>query len=314
MTEPGRIFRRAFLALGGALLLAGCGKVASSGADYASSEPAPAPLMKAAPEAPPSGGLADLSLSSAVPDASRTEAEADDTTTPPEVRTRKLIRSATLQIRVADTSIAEKTLLAALAARNGYVASSRAYEDSRSYTLRVPAAAFDDLLGSLGTLGKVLSRSESAEDVTLKFYDLGGRLETKKALLATFRSYLGKAKTIDEMMTVESRIAELQQEIEWLGTELKTLADLSDFSVIELELLPFSTVSYAEPTLLERLGALFRAFGGYLTGIAVILVGGVIYGVPAILLLAVLYWLLLGHVGLLRKLWKLIARPRPPRP
>ncbi len=313
MIATNKLLRRVSLALSGALLLAGCGAAASSGGDYAKAEMAPAPLMKAAPEAPPSGGLADRSLSFAMPDASRTEAEADDSGAPPEVRTRKLIRSATLQIRVADTAAAEKTLLAALAARGGYVASSRVYEDSRSYTLRVPAVALDDLLGSLGTLGKVLSRTESAEDVTLKFYDLAGRLETKKVLLATFRSYLGKAKTIDEMMTVESRIAELQQEIEWLGTELKTLADLSDFSVIKLELLPISTASYAEPTLPERLGALFRAFGGYLTGIAVVLVGGVVYGLPAILLLAGLYWLLLGQIGLLRKLWKLIARPRKPR-
>jgi len=302
--------RPLYPAVAAALLLAACGRAPSFSGDYAPEASAPSASMKAAPS--PEGALADsdtsrVDLAAAVPDSSTAVAATAE-------RTRKLIRSASVQIRVADTATAERKLLAALAARGGYAASSRMDAEVRSYTLRLPAAAFDDFLGTLGTLGKVLSRSESAEDVTLQFYDLAGRLQTKQELLATFRSYLAKAATIDELLTVESRIADLQQELKWLGTELKTLADLSDFATIELELLPpASTVGYAEPTLPERLGYLLRSFGGYVQTLAVVLVGAVVFGLPAVLLLAVLYWLLLGHIGLLRRLWRLVNPPKPPK-
>jgi hypothetical protein len=39
----------------------------------------------------------------------------------------------------------------------------------------------------------------------------------------------------------------------------------------------------------------------------VVLVGIVIYGIPVILGAALLFWLLFGRIGLLKKLWRLAA-------
>ncbi|MDR2071774.1 MAG: DUF4349 domain-containing protein [Treponema sp.] len=234
---------------------------------------------------------------------------------------RILVRNAELRIRVNSLEDAEKAVAAALEQHKGYAAYSNVYDNSRQYTLKVPAASYDTVLAGLSGMGKVLSRSERAEDATIQFYDLTGRLGTKEELLKTFRSYLGQAETIDEIMTVEKRIAELQQEIEWTGSQLSSLAHLVDYATIDLELLgPLSDSPSYSPGIGERVGELFRSFGGYASTVLVALMGAVIYGIPSLAVLFLLFWLLFGRIGLLRKAWRLVmgekdspaAGPKPP--
>jgi hypothetical protein len=221
-------------------------------------------------------------------------------------RKRKLVRNAVIRLRVPDPQAAEGPLAAAMEKYGAYASLKRFSENSRHYTIRVPAVSFDDFFAELAGMGKVLSRTESAEDVTVRFYDLEGRLATKQELLKTFQNYLGKAQNIDEIMTVEQRIAELQREIEWTGTEFRALSDLVDYAAIELALTG-PAVSASGPGLRDRITALFGGFGDIASTALVVLLGAVIYGLPGILLLTALFWLLFGRIGLVRKLWALAA-------
>jgi hypothetical protein len=40
----------------------------------------------------------------------------------------------------------------------------------------------------------------------------------------------------------------------------------------------------------------------------VVLAGIIIYGAPAILIIVMLFWILFGRIGILKKLWRLAAR------
>ncbi|MDR2743114.1 MAG: DUF4349 domain-containing protein [Treponema sp.] len=233
---------------------------------------------------------------------------------------RVLVRNAEIRIRVNSLEAAEKAVAAALEQHQGYAAYSNVYDNSRHYTLKVPAASYDSVLTGVSGIGKVLSRSERVEDATIQFYDLESRLRTKEELLKTFQSYLGQAKTIDEIMTVEKRIAELQQEIEWTGSQLSGLAHLVNYATIDIELLgPVSDSSSYRPGIDERIGELFRSFGNYAAAALVLLTGAVIYGIPSFAVLLLLFWLFFGRIGLLRKAWRLVmgkkdglAGPKPP--
>ena len=109
-------------------------------------------------------------------------------------------------------------------------------------------------------------------------------------------------------MTVESRIADLQQEIDQTGTQFRNLASLVDYSTINLEIVgPASASSYSAPTLGEKLRELFGSFGDVASSALVVLAGVVVYGVPALLILVLLFWILFGRIGLLKKLWHLAA-------
>ncbi|GHV03574.1 hypothetical protein FACS189485_07130 [Spirochaetia bacterium] len=222
----------------------------------------------------------------------------------PAEKTRKLVQRASLRIRTADPAAAEKPLLEAMEKYDAWAASTRINENSRDYTIRVPSASYESFLAELNGMGKVLHRNESAEDVSLRYYDLEGQLAVKLELLKTFQGYLGKAKDIDEIMTVEKRIAELQNEIDWTGTQFRSLAHLVDYATIELEILgPINAPSASAPGIGERITGLFSSFGDFASALLVILVGVVIYGIPSLLILILLIWLLFGRIGLLKKLW-----------
>jgi hypothetical protein len=168
--------------------------------------------------------------------------------------------------------------------------------------LRVPSQYYDIFLSETGGIGRLLNRYESTEDVTLRYYDLEGRLATKKELLKTFQDYLGRARNIEEILSVEARIAELQYDIEGTGIQLRNLANQVDYSIIELSIHGPAEVSpYQELTLGERIKKLFNSFGSFLATAAVGIIGVIVYGIPILLLLALLYWLLFGKIGLLKK-------------
>jgi hypothetical protein len=90
---------------------------------------------------------------------------------------------------------------------------------------------------------------------------------------------------------------------------LRNLSSLIDYSTIDLEISGPPTVSsFAEPTLGEKMRSLFGSFGDVASSALVVLAAIVIYGVPAILIAILLFWLFFGRIGLLKKLWRLATR------
>jgi hypothetical protein len=229
-------------------------------------------------------------------------------------KTRKLIRSADLSIE-ADKSLTEREggvsggalqKVEELAGRhNGYIEQSRSDQSSLHCTIRVPSASFDEFLAGVSSLGRIISRSENAEDVTLKYYDLEGRLATKKNLLAVFQSYLGRANNIEEIMQVETRIADLQNEIDWLGTQVTELANLVDYATVSLYL--FNPGKVQTYTMGDRVKRLFGSYGDFASETLIVILGIVIFGVPLLVLVILAYWLLLGKIGLLKKAFRLVS-------
>jgi len=219
---------------------------------------------------------------------------------------RKLIKSAYVRIRVDNLDAADVSIAEMLSKFIAYAASTYAEENSRHYSLRVPAPQYEVFLTEMNGMGRVIQRSENTEDVTLRYYDLEGRLEMKRTLLRTFQSYLSRARTIEEILAVESRIAELQYDIEGTDTQLRHLSNKVDYATIDLNLIgPVSAQPQSE-TLSERIKELFGSFGSFLSTVVVIIIGILIFGFPLLILFTLLYWLMFGKIGLIRKLWVLV--------
>ncbi|MDR1505501.1 MAG: DUF4349 domain-containing protein [Treponema sp.] len=232
-------------------------------------------------------------------------------------KTRKLVRSANISID-ADGSLIDangglgeaRKKLESLAARyNGYIEQSSMGGSSINCTLRIPETSFDDVLSEMGTLGKIVSRRENAEDVTIKYYDLEGRFNTKKVLLATFQSYLNRASSIEEIMQVESRIADLQNDIDWIGSRLTELSNLIDYATISVYV--FNSRETNTYTFGDRFGDLLDSFGDFAETGLFVLIGIFIFGIPILVVVLLAYWLLFGRIGILRKVFKLVSNQKP---
>jgi len=224
---------------------------------------------------------------------------------------RKLVKRADVRIRVDNLAAADASVAALMGKYEAYAASTTIQENAYYYSLRVPATVYDAFLAEMSGMGRLLRRSENTEDVTLRYYDLEGRLETKKELLKTFQAYLKTAKTIEEILAVEARISELQYDIEGTGMQLRHLANQVDYATIDLNLMgPVAAAPGRNVTFGERLKQVFGSFSGFLAVVAVGIVGFVIYGIPVLLLAVFFFWLLFGKVGLLKKLWCLVMGKR----
>ena len=297
-----KIYKASILLLCAAvLIICACGKASYSGSsaiyesgyyDTAAPASAPASLSRSASSITASGAVSYTTADN-LPEISQT---------------RKLIKRAQLQIRTDNPAETEKPLTDLIEKFGAWTASTRINDNSRNYSIRVPADSYNIMIAEIKKLGKIINHSENAEDVTLRYYDLESRLAVRMELLETYKGYLSKAANIDEIMTVESRIADLQYEIDQTGTQFRNLASLVDYSTINVDIQgPPGASSYSEPNLGEKLGELFGSFGGVLSTGLVVLVGIIIYGVPVVLIAALLFFLFFGRIGLLKKLWRIAS-------
>jgi len=107
---------------------------------------------------------------------------------------------------------------------------------SATLTIRVPATRFDDALSALKKLdGEVIASNVSARDVTDQLVDLQARITAAQAVEARYIQLLAAAKTVDEMLRVESTLANTRTQIEQLQAQQKTLTNQVAYSTISLQ-------------------------------------------------------------------------------
>ncbi|OGR10013.1 MAG: hypothetical protein A2341_05500 [Deltaproteobacteria bacterium RIFOXYB12_FULL_58_9] len=105
-------------------------------------------------------------------------------------------------------------------------------------TLRVPVAEFRAVYTKLATIGDVLSRSMSAQDVTDAFVAMDLRVKTLRASRDRLIVLLGKTTKTREKLELLSEIQRLTEEIDQLEMHLNTIVSLAQLSRLTIEAVP----------------------------------------------------------------------------
>ena len=84
--------------------------------------------------------------------------------------------------------------------------------------------------------GEVKYKEIDARDVTEQFIDLETRLANKKSYLLKYKELLNQAKTVKDILEIETNIRAIEEEIESTYGRLKYLSDLVDYSTLDLEI------------------------------------------------------------------------------
>ena len=223
---------------------------------------------------------------------------------------RKLIKTGSLYFKVSDIAQTEIAVAKWCALYGGYVESSFNNENSGNATVRIPSARFEQAMESAGSIGTPESKSVSAEDVSERYYDLQTRLETRKLMRSRLQTYLSQAKTMEDMLKIEHELNSVIADIESMEGKMKRLSSQIDYSRIEISYhLPFRATSsggFEWPDM----GEAFRRFASnivdFFAGLLTVLLYIVICGAPLVGIAALLYWLLFGKIGLLKKLFRIL--------
>ena len=223
---------------------------------------------------------------------------------------RKLIRTGNIRFEV--SSLAETKAAAEAWAKRfgGYV--SDFSEDGRSLgmTVHIPSSAFDDAMSSSGTIGKIVSKSADSVDVTDRFYDLDSRLATRRVLLERLQSYLREAKNMKDMLDIETKINDVTAEIEQMQGQFNRLSEQIDYSEIYIEAnLPYNHAEdrgFIFPDLKSAFIEFCETVVGFFTNFVFVVLYIIIFGIPILCVVFLLYWICFGKIGVLRKLFEKI--------
>lgn len=101
---------------------------------------------------------------------------------------------------------------------------------------RVPADKLDSFMEQLNGIGAVASLNKSVEDVSMQYFDTKGRLETQQAMLKRLNELMAKADYVDDMLKIESKISEVQYNIDSLSGRLKGMDNLVDFATVKVSI------------------------------------------------------------------------------
>jgi hypothetical protein len=261
-----------------ATLLAGCGGgrdggATSGSADNASSaKGAPQGALDAAGE--PGSAASESGSKSSPGDKGAAARETSARVLPAD---RDVVYRGQITVRVKDVTAAAARAESYATAVDGVVfAEQTTIEPDRqgaasaSLTLRVPPTQFRPMLDRLAGLGKALTRSQTAEDVTTQVVDLESRLSSQRRSVERIRALLDKATTIGQIVQVEGELARREADLESLEAQREKLKDVTDLATIELSLV--SPGAKPPPAVKDDRGFLAGLRGGWDALVAVVAV------------------------------------------
>lgn len=156
----------------------------------------------------------------------------------------KLIKTVDLSVETKEFEQVLGTLQSQVKEQGGYIENMEtdngsAYTDYRSnrksrMTIRIPKEQTDGLLETVTDICNVVSRSESVEDVTLAYVDLESHKNVLRTEQARLVELLSRAETIEDILTIESRLSEVRYQIESMESQLRTYDNKVDYSTVYL--------------------------------------------------------------------------------
>lgn len=169
------------------------------------------------------------------------KSEADQPVDNPEfIAERKVIKRG--EIRFQTRSIQETTSFITKNVNDlkGYVSIDNVYNSDDRITqrieIRIPSDSFDDLLLRISESAKKIDfKNVQVQDVTEEYIDVETRIKTKKELESRYMELLSKAKTVEEILSIEKELGTLRSDIESIEGRLKYLKDQVSLSTLSVE-------------------------------------------------------------------------------
>ncbi|MBS6398010.1 MAG: DUF4349 domain-containing protein [Clostridiales bacterium] len=209
------------------LLAAGCGGSSKSTADMSVTEEA---VTEMAAEAP----AEVMEESGAV--------QSGNGIQPVSETGRKLIKTVNLELQTKEFDSLIEGLVKKAEEMNGYIegssiwGSSYYYESTRSadYTIRVPSDRLDEFVDVVSGLGNVTYKNEDVQDVTLQYVDVESHKKALEIEQERLLELLEQAESLEDLLTIESRLSEVRYELENYGSQLRLLDNQIDYSTVHV--------------------------------------------------------------------------------
>ena len=155
---------------------------------------------------------------------------------------RKIIKNGDLSIQTREFDEFLMNLNRSILAVGGYVESSsingNSYNKNRmrsaDITARIPAENLDAFCDQVSDLGNVTYKNLYTRDVTLTYVDLESHVKALRTEQQTLMELLERAQTVEDIITIQSRLSDVLYEIESYESTLRTYDDQIAYSSVHL--------------------------------------------------------------------------------
>ena len=105
-----------------------------------------------------------------------------------------------------------------------------------SLTLRIPQEQLETFLQGAGSLGRVISQTETAQDVTATYQDTAARLATQQAKMERLQALMSETASLSELLELESAIADTQYTLDSLQSQLNDTDNQVSYATVDVSL------------------------------------------------------------------------------
>lgn len=156
---------------------------------------------------------------------------------------RKLIKTVNLDVETETFDALMTNIYAKTESLQGYVESSYTYNGSNyrgnqkrnaNLTLRIPAEHLEEFLSAVSEISNVISRNDNVTDVTLQYVDMQSHKEALKTEQTRLLELLEQAESVEDIITIESRLSEVRYQIESMESQLRTMDNQVSYSTVYL--------------------------------------------------------------------------------
>jgi Domain of unknown function (DUF4349) len=152
-----------------------------------------------------------------------------------------IIYTAGLTVQAANVQAAVSRATSAVAAAGGYVSAehtslsrNRSTGAMVSIQFKIPVGYYRATLGTLGGLGRRLSESQRAQDVTQTVADVTSRVASAHAMISQLRKLLARAGTVSGLLGVQDQISQDEASLEALQAQQRALAGETTYATVSM--------------------------------------------------------------------------------
>jgi hypothetical protein len=147
---------------------------------------------------------------------------------------RMLVRTANIDLTATDVGKVADGARDIAVTNGGFSGQEDVREETATLTLRIPSDRFDQAMGELSKLGKVIRSSQKADDVTEQVVDLDSRIATQRASVDRVRALLARATTVDEIVRIEQELTTREADLESLEQRRQALGGQVALSTVTI--------------------------------------------------------------------------------
>lgn len=177
---------------------------------------------------------------------------------------RKLIKTVDLTAETYEFDQLLSTIERKVDSLGGYMESTSVHTNWNDlkygdFIIRVPVDKLDQFVTEFAEISNITDKSSTQEDVTLTYVDLESHKAALEAEETSLLNLLENATSIEDIITIQSRLTDVRYQIESMESQLRTMDNLIDYATIYLYVEEVETYTpVEEPSMGERISIGFK--------------------------------------------------------